>query len=67
MPGLKQIELCHHILRKVEHPMISCLTINQQMSWITIVNDAVPWAWTQCDSVTIFENVDIYQCMKGDD
>ena len=32
------------------------------MSWITIVNDAVPWAWTQCDSVTIFENVDMYIC-----
>ena len=36
------------------------------MSWITIVNDAVPWAWAQCDSVTIFENVDMYS-EQGDD
>ena len=26
------------------------------MSWITIVNDAVPWAWK---SINIYENVDM--------
>ena len=30
------------------------------MSWITIVNDAVPWAWTQCDSITKYENAVTY-------